>query len=382
MNIGGVVQAMIQSGAFRQVANNPMAQFGTPQRKYLGAELLPEVMKQENSYVEEAIQYRTIVANDGTRYSPVQIKSGVITGSFQVTLGHQDIGSHFTGQDYDALIRILEQTTNLQGVADGAITRPDMMAMSQLTNWADVTINRPLIEKIEKQRWECIVDAQIPKTGDNGYAETIKYSNPTGHRVVAAGNWSDVSYDPYTDLMAGVEFLAGKGYRVNRIVTDTSVRGLLTLNPKILARVGHIRVDNSGNAVNQSPGRAPIDKLNSLFAGDELPPLEIYDLQYRTNTGYSKFLKSNLTSGGVLCMFCTTGRDQTIDRGDVQPLIVNNTLGYVGVGRAAGQSAPGRVIKTRHIDDSKPPRIEGEGWQSSQPVPQDPEAMFIIKGIQ
>ena len=80
-------------------------------------------------------------------------------------------------------------------------------------------------------------------------------------------------------------------------------------------------------------------------------------------------------------MFATTGRDQSIDLADQEPLIVFDTLGYTAIGRAAGQTNAGRVIKTRVIDDSKPPRIEGEGWQTSLPVIQEPEALYIIQGI-
>jgi hypothetical protein len=86
-----------------------------------------------------------------------------------------------------------------------------------MIDWAEVTLNRPLLEVIEKQRWQAIIDASVVRIGDNGYGETVTYPNPTGHRVAAGGTWSDNAYDPYADIMALAEVLAVKGYVVNRI---------------------------------------------------------------------------------------------------------------------------------------------------------------------
>jgi hypothetical protein len=61
--------------------------------------------------------------------------------------------------------------------------------------------------------------------------------------------------------------------------------------------------------------------------------------------------------------------------------VVGDTLGYTAIGRAAGQSNSGRVIKVRPVPDKKPPRVEGEGWQASFPVLADPEAVTVITGI-
>lgn len=377
--IQGLVQKMIEAGAFNRVINNPLAQFGSKARAYKGAELLPERQVPENRYVEELLEYRTLVANDGTRFSPAQKKSGVITGTMNVELGHQDVASEFTAAAYDALIRLLEQLIGRQGVEGGDVTRAEMQAMSRMIDWAEVTLNRPLLEVNEKQRWQAIIDASVVRVGDNGYTETIAYPNPSGHRVNAGGTWSDNSYDPYADIMALAEVLAVKGYKVNRIVTTTDVRSKLTLNTKIKERVGHVRIDSSNNAVNQPAGRAQLERLNDMLSSDGLPPIELYDLQYRTNSSYTKFVSSTV-SGGVFIMLCTTGRDQSIDRGDAEPIRLENTLGYTAIGRAAGQSGPGRVQKVQAFDN-KPPRIEGEAWQAALPVVLDPEAIGVIRSI-
>ena len=66
--------------------------------------------------------------------------------------------------------------------------------------------------------------------------------------------------------------------------------------------------------------------------------------------------------------------------GNGQVRLVENTIGYVGVGRAVGQRAPGRVVRVEAFNN-KPPRIEAEGWQTTLPVIADPESIAVIKGI-
>ncbi len=375
MDIKGLVEALIQSEGFNRVINNPLAQFGMlPERVYMGTEFLPEQTVPENAFVEEGIRYRTIIANSGTRYSPVQLKGGILMGSFQVILGNSDTGNQFTGADYDGLIRLIERTQGTAGVEGGGVSRPEMMAMASLTKWADATLLRPLLELNEKQRWDAVVNASVVRTGDNGYSETVTFPNPSGHRVTQGGTWSSNSYDPYTDIMAGAEFLASKGYTVGRMYCGTDVKSILALNAKIAARVGRLTV-SSGNVVVQAQGRVSLAELNNEFGADGLPPLKTYDLQYRTATSSGYFLPR-----GTFVMVGTTGRDQNIDRGDLEPIIIRNALGYSAIGRPAGAAGPGRkiVITPRN---NKPPRLEGESWQTSLPVITEPEAVFVISSI-
>mgnify|MGYP003422155071 FL=1 len=103
-DIASLVRTLMDDGSVAALALNPAAQFGIAPRRYVGAELLPERMVPENAYREDAIRYRTVIANDGTRYSPSQKKSGEIVGSFLVELGNSDIAREFTARDYDALL--------------------------------------------------------------------------------------------------------------------------------------------------------------------------------------------------------------------------------------------------------------------------------------
>jgi hypothetical protein len=373
-DLASLVQQMNIAGAFTRIVNNPMSQLGPPTRRYIGAELLPEKPVPENLYSEQAIQYRTVIANDTGRYSPVQLKSGMITGSMLVQLGEIDTGSEMTAGDYDAVIKLIRDTQGQQGVPGGGINVPTMQAMSMMTNWAEMTLNQPLVVKQEKQRWEAIVNAQVTRTGDNGFQEVVSFPNPTGHRVNAAGTWSDPTYDPYADIMAGAEFLAAKGYTVGRIITSTTVRSKLSLNPKVTARIGRLGVV-AGAVVNQPRGRATLADLNEYISGDGLPPIELYDLQYRTQSGSAFFLPRN-----VFVMVATTGRDTSIDRADLEPLPIQNTLGYQAVGRPAGQESPGKKVLVTP-KENKPPRLEGEAWGTTFPVILEPEAIFVIKSI-
>jgi hypothetical protein len=355
-----LVSRMRDEGKFQQIARNPLAQFQAPRRRYIGAELLPERRVNENRYREEDVKFRTIVANDGTRYSPAQKKSGDLIGSVDVDLGNSDIAREITGREYDALITLLSRNDNIQAIA-------------RITQWADTVLNRALLEKSEKERWEAFVNAQVVRRGDNNYEELVNFSNPAGHRVVPSTPWSDDTYDPFADIFGMLDFLSSKGYQVGRIVTSRQSVSKMANNAKVQARAGRIIVA-SGGGLQQSLGRADLATINSLLQADGAPPMELYDLQYRTQTGSARFLPAD-----AMTFFCLTGRDENIDTGDTG-LTIQDTLGYYAVGRAVGQSDSGRVINMMPKDD-KPPRIEGEAYQTSFPVVLDPEAIGVIKGI-
>src|SRR5215207_7246349 len=101
-DIATLVNQLMTDGTVRTLALNTGAQFGLAPRTYLGAGLLPERLVEESAYREEAIRYRTVIANDGTRYSPSQKKGAEILGSFLVELGNSDITTEFTARAYDA----------------------------------------------------------------------------------------------------------------------------------------------------------------------------------------------------------------------------------------------------------------------------------------
>lgn len=361
MDIATLLDRLRRDGRLAAVAANPRAQFGTPARRYLGATLLPEQTVAENAYRETAIRYRTIVANDGTRYSPTQLKGGEMVGDFLVELAESDIRREFTAREYDALIQYL-----MRG--------DDMEALLGVIGWVDTTVNLALAEKNEVMRWQAIENAVVNRRGFDNFHEDVAISNPSGHRVIAGGSWSSDAYDPFQDIYAQAQVLIDKGFTISRLITSRRVVNILSGNAKVAQRSGRLIISAGGNA--QITGdRATLASINAALSAEDLPPLETYDLQYRTETGSKRFI-----SNDVLIFVGSTGRDVELDLGDDEPMFLPNTLGYTGVGRPAGQSNPGRVLRTE-LHESKPPRIEAEGWQTSFPVITEPEAVAVIGDI-
>ncbi len=361
MDMSTLLEQMRKTGTFASLRTNTAAQFGPRQRPLLGATLLPERLVDENQFTEENIQYRTVVANDATRYSPTQRKSGSLVGSFDVKLADQDIADEFSSRMYDALRALLARNATME-------------AMANLTRWFDISIVQSLVQKSEKQKWEAIVDASVPLRGDNSYTENVAYSNPASHRTALVTPFTDNTVDPMTAITERVSFLAAKGYQVGRIIAGTPVISKILNNAKVRQRSGPIVVTAAG-AFEQTVGSASFNSFNQIMIGEGMPPIERYDTMYRTMTGDNFFLKRD-----VMVFVATTGRDEAIDRGDDAIETIANTLGYHAIGRAAGQDAPGRVLRAEAFEN-KPPRIEAEGWQTALPVIMEPEAIATLHTI-
>lgn len=361
MDLATLIAQARADGTLINLARNVLAQFGRPNRRYLGAELLPERTVEENQYTEDAIRYRTVVANGGTRYSPAQKKGGDLIGTFDVKLANSDIARELTGRDYDVLLRYLGRNASMDAIAN-------------LTNWAETVLNLALIEVNEAWRWQAIVDASVVIEGDNGYKEIVSLANPAGHRVNVAGDWGSDSYDPFLDIYAMADLLQSKGYTVGRIFAGTPVLTKMSKNKFVRERTGHF-VTNNGGALELAAGRANVAGINAALQLDNLPPIERYDLRYRSQTGDTRFLHAQ-----AFVMVALTGQNEELDLPDGEQNLITDTLGYTAIGRAAGQSEPGRVIRAEHFEN-KPPRIEGEAWQTSFPVITEPEAIGVLKNI-
>lgn len=358
--IAELVNSMLADGSVDAIARNRAAAFGLPNRRYVGATLLPERTVLQNAYRDFSIKYRTIVANAAGRYSPVQLKSGALGGSMLVELGDSDIGAEFSAQLYDTLVNLLKTNQNMSGVAN-------------LTNWLDSSVNLALIEHNERQRWQAIVDAEVLRRGDNGYAEDLAYPDPAGHRVAQSAPWSTDGTDIFDDIATMADLLASKGFAVSRMITSRQVASKMSGNATIRTRTNRVTVNGSGQ-ITSTTGRAQLADINQMLNADGLPSIELYDLTYRTSTGYGYFMPRD-----VFVMVATTGRDENVDMGDSEELFPD-TLGYLAVGTPAGQSGPGRVIEMESFT-RKPPRIEAEGWQTSLPVISEPEGIAVIHSI-
>lgn len=357
-----LINRMIADGTFQTISRNPLAQFGSGARVYLGASVLPPKFVPENAYRESNIRFRTVIANDGTQYSPAQKiggSSGV--GEMLVELGYSDIASELTGREYDLLQGLL-RNSNDQAVQD------------EISSWVDTTVIRGLAELDEKKRWEAIVDAEVTRKGQNGYGETIAYPNPAGHRAAAGGDWDSDAYDPFDDIIAMVNLLDTKGYRCTRIITSSAVVNKMAANAKVQQRSGSLQVSASGTIEVLSGFGTRNAVANSMNASG-LPVIETYDLTYeKEDNTRTKFLPTD-----AMVFLSETGREErvTFEQGTK---VVGDVLGYTAIGRAAGQSEPGARLFVEQFED-KPPRIEAQAWEASLPVITEPEAMAVITGI-
>lgn len=357
-----IVDDMARTGVPDLVSKNNAAQFGRASRRYLGASILPERNVDKNAYREEAIRFRTVIAPDGTRYSAVQKRGGDLFASFLVELGHSDIGAEINGQEYDALVAYLNNNMSMEAAAS-------------MTRWLDTRVNMALIENCERQRWEALVDASVVRVGDNNYQETVTYANPAGHRAAQSAAWSTDSTDIFDNIQTMAQVLTDKGYTVGRMITSRRVVSIMAQNNTIKTR-GGVAVVNSSGQITSASGRVTLETINQMMASDGLPPIETYDLQFRTQTGTKRFLKND-----VFVMLATTPQSQDLDLGDAESLFnFGSVLGYHAIGTPVGQATPGRVIRMEAFSN-KPPRIEAEGWMAHLPVIQEPEGIAVITGI-
>jgi hypothetical protein len=372
------IERMNGEGYFDTLLSQPLSTWAPEYKPLLGETILPSVNVPNNKYEETGIRYRSPVANDGTRYSPAQKKGSAIVGKMDVNLTDQDIAADFTSEDYDNALAVL----NVNGEATNT-GNPEMMGVVAVTGWMGAFISRPLETKKEVMRWQAIQNAIVLLRGNNGYSKDIPLANPTGHRVNVGGTWSNNTYDPFDDIFAGMEFMAAKGYSIGRIITGRSVVFKMLNNAKVKAAIGgYINVDNGGALVGVS-GRQTVAKLNDYLNQYNLPSIEVYDEQYLLDsTTPEDFTTTSryYVDRDKLIMLATTGRDITIDRGDAEPVIHRNVLGYHGIGRPAGKSSPGIMMNSKYEGD-KPPRFSSQAWQTTYPVPTDPEAMFVYGGI-
>ncbi len=266
-----IIDKLSADGTFGLIGGNPFAQFGAGTRRYVGAEILPERLTNDNAYREALIRYRTVIANDAPRFTPAQKKGGAdFIGDMLVELGTQDIAVELTGREYDSLVQ-----NALRGNEESVATT--------IAQWVDLRVNRALIEKTEVQRFQALVDASVVRVGQNGYGETVAYQNPAGHRVASGGDWNSDLYDPMDDILAMHQLLSGKGYKTSRILTSTGVVSTMAQNAKISSRTGTLQV--VGGSLVSTGGFATVNSINQMLQSNGLPVIETYDATYRDEKG-------------------------------------------------------------------------------------------------
>lgn len=353
---------LLGDGSLNNIFNNPFLPWGLNNKIYLGQSLLPEVTVTENAFRYYRQQFKTIVANAGTRHNAAQMKRGTASQGMMFELGYSDVASEFTGPDYDAFLQIVRQTSG-QNLS--------MQQLVTLTNWMTKTLVLPLVEHNEKNRWLAICNASLTVTGDNGFSNTITYPNPSGHRFAAGGQWTNNSYDPLEDIIDAKQVLENKGKVVKHVIWSSQAASKFRGNTKIRERCGGISF--ASGVLTGVPGSASASAIVDLFEREDLPAPISYNHLYHTDSGTDWFLPRN-----KVVLIATSGRDEQIDLGDTEPMVLNDTLGICAMGiPSSTDGTPGRKF---HLEEktSKPPQIYGEAWQASLPAITEHESIVVI----
>jgi hypothetical protein len=368
-----LVQELQDDGRFQTIFKNPLAQFGDPnqRRPFLGAQLLPEMQKSKNLYEEAAVQFLSTIANDGTPFAPPKLQRSIKRGSTLVKFGHIDVKTELTGEDLEAIIQMLESGENSN----------QQLAQNQLLTWMDRSVNLSLKIKQEKQRWQAIVDASVPRKLGDGSTETVTYAAPSGHRFNATGTWSNDSFDPFTDIIAAWNLLWDLGYDVAHNITSNTVASKLGLNDKVRTRAGYLGIDNSGvvqtTSLGVGLGLANEALRRGTMADREIPLIQTYDLNYETQDGSRDFFLPR----DCFVVVGTTGQRREVLAND-ELFYLENTLGYYGIGRVEGYTESGTIVKTE-VRDRKPRAVCAEAYVTGLPVifSRNMEAIVVIENI-
>lgn len=353
---------IIDNGDLETIARDPRIQFGTPNRRYIGAEIMPDRPVTENQYTESDIRYFTSPANDATRYSEPQMKKVAVAGTQDVKLLEIDIAAQLTGRDFDNIRKV-------------AMTNPNA-AKAQLIAWLTVGLRLSLVEKSEIQIWNALCDAVVQIVGTDGKVAPVSLTNPIGHRltvpsgtVAAPTGWYG-NADPLDAIFAMKTLLNNKGYELLRVIGDSEITNALVTNAVVQSRLGVLTV--SGGALTSRVGLPSKQILDAYMMSFGIPMIEEYNLTYRTQLGTGFFKKR-----GTLVFICATGRSETIDNGDSTLQVIENVSGYNAVGLAVGEDTPGAVIRTE-ARNLKPIGIYGQAFQTSIPVVLEPEGVAVL----
>jgi len=360
MDLLGLVKQLEKD--FNVVANNPMLQFESDGQQLVFSSLLPERTVLQNSYRENNIQFRTMIANASTRYSPPIKKGKALTGSVAVELGESDIASELAMHAYEALNMALQQNATQEGIAT-------------LIRWFDTTVSQPLALLREKERADAITKGYYERTGANGLYEMVRYPSFPGHRVVLPSGTTATPaglYDPAFDLLGLLKqkkrLMEDKGFRIGRILINPTVQDLILGLDQVKA-YGMTRFDTGSTVVNL-PLATESETIRAAFASIGLPIPEVVDSGYTDEDGYHKFM------GDQIILVSNTNRQQVVEGLD-KPLVLYNTLGYTAIGTATGQLTPG-IATYVEAHAGKQARIEATGWQTTFAVLESPDAVVSI----
>lgn len=398
MTLTELLQKLRDIGDYDRLRLDVMSQFGPKDDPYLGASLLPEQNRDENAYTEEQIRYAPVIANAGASDSPAQQNTGGrLYGEFKVSFGNTNVADSLTAKEYDRILKLMMMSDQ------GGNDRATFQALARIIKFFDNSIREPMMALNELYRWQAIVDGNVKRRGSNGYAEDVVYPTPANHRVTIPGGtvaakagWytETLAYDPMNDFLQAQMFLRKKGYRISRIISNFSGLYAFMSNAKIRDNIGGSTIINTGGAPSRVVSSVSIDGVNAYLQANQLPAWEVYDkvFNYRNPASQnvngidsSRFLdrKNGAISVNPVILVCTTGRDESmIDFGDRSSLpngglILENTLGYYGIGRVLGQPEVGRHYH-EEVTAVHPVGMNAQCVQEGLPVITEPEAIYIM----
>jgi len=369
-DIKSLLEWMKQRGDFNRLTNSLLTQWGPQNRVMLSAEFLPPRLIDRNQDTLERVHFRTVAAVDGTRYSPAQlVDGGEMFGSISYRLGHSDLARQITGPDYDGIVRYVN-------------ARMPMEAAGRLIGIFDTFIIQGMVEHDELANWEAIVFNKISRRGDNAYYEYEDGPNLAGHRVAVGGDWTDPAYDPWSgDIIPRIRFLTRLGYQragIRIVTSDASIQTLAD-HPATLRRAYAGPAPFPGQTLEEAASSVTDTDVDRVFRKLGVQAPLRHDLRVQTKTGEKRAYPEN-----HMTFIASTGRPEEIlynVNNVAQVRIVNDTLGFNGIGVANGQQTPGRRSATRAFLDEKAARIELEGWQATGPVIMEPTAITDLSGI-
>lgn len=361
------------SGRLQLLASDPRISFGTDRRPLILSQVLPNRADASNVIIEDIVRFGQLIANDGNPLSPPQKKAPPVASlPMTVRLGHIDISTQMSAKDWKALGNLISGTDR-------------SVAESFVASWLIRMVRLAIESKAELQRGQAIADAAVTVSPMDTDPFTVQLPNPDGHRVtVPSGStttpsgWYDSTYDPFVqDILPMRQLLSDKGYAVTRIIYSSRVQGVLLSNETVTRRTpGGVNITVSASGQLQSVvGASSVAALNGVFQSFGLPVPTVYDQRYSTQLGSYRYIEDS-----KFIFICATGQDETVvypTEEGLQTEIIEDTLGYYGIGISEGHPNPGLIITPR-VREMKPVGFEVEAYQESFPVINQPEAIAVL----
>ena len=362
------------SGRLAIIANDTRISFGDENRRLLLSRYLPPRLSPTNVIIEEIVRFGQAIANDGNPLSPPQKKAPPVASlPMTVKLGHIDIAMQMGAKDWHDLGVLVNQTD--QSAAEDFIAR-----------WLTRNVRLAIESKAELQRGQALTNAAVVVSPMDMDDFTISLPDPAGHRltipsgtIAAPAGWYLSTYDPfYEDILPMKRFLADKGCEVMSIIYSSRVEGVLLSNDTVTRRMpgGVSLVVDSVGQLTSVMGASSQSGLGAVFQANGLPVPVVYDQRYSTQMGSFRYIGDE-----NMLFICATGQSENLvypTESGLKSQIVEDTLGYYGIGVSAGHSEPGLNI-SQEIRTSKPVGYKVEAYQDSFPVITQPEAIACLK---